>query len=211
MIVMVGNVGRPKWEPLFARYPLGMMVSPLGWQKPWCEFYACDNDAFSHSHLSGWWEAEGETAWFKMLDRLAEYAPPMFVLLPDVVGDWKATVERSSRYLPELRRRGLPAALALQDGCDFKEAAQMETETVFIGGSTEWKVAHIEPACRFFQPRGAKVHVGRVNGRRRLQACLRCGVDSCDGTGWNRFSDLMLPRLGKTLNNWNLQLRFEEA
>ena len=134
-------------------------------------------------------------SWLKMLDKIPDDHPPIFSLLPDVVGDWPVTLERAHRYLPELRDRGIVAAVALQDGCGFEEALIPCVDWVFVGGSTAWKLANIRGACAFFQPLGIRVHVGRVNGRTRILHCRAAGADSCDGTGWGRFSNAELPKL----------------
>jgi hypothetical protein len=52
---------------------------------------------------------------------------------------------------------------------------------VFLGGSTEWKLAAINPWCARFPGR---VHVGRVNTWERLVRCWRAGAIAVDGTGW---------------------------
>jgi hypothetical protein len=151
---------------------------------------------FGNRHDPDWWERKGERAWLKMLDKVTEQATdPMWVLLPDVVADWNRTIERAWKYLPEVMERDLRFAVALQDGCDFKEALALRPFAVFVGGTTRWKWLNAEPACRYFQPRGVKVHVGRVSGPNRILECLRIGVDSCDGTGWCRHSEKMLPGL----------------
>ena len=217
MIVLTGQFSKPKWGPILERHPslenrFGQLLSPKAWRHPWCRHYALDNDCFAHQDDPGWWIRKGETAWLKLLDKLKPYLAqghsPMFTLLPDVVGDWPATLERAWRYRDVARDRGLEVAVALQDGCDFDEATALKPDWVFVGGTTAWKLAAIEPACRHFHPRGVRVHVGRVNGRNRLQACLRCGVQSVDGTGWARFCDKELPKLTRTLDNWSDQLRW---
>lgn len=197
--MLTGSVSRRKWGVLYERYPyLGMLLCPSGWRTPWCRRYAADNDCFAHRNDPGWWEREGEARWLAMLDKLAG-TRPMFVLLPDVVGDWNATLDRSARYRGELADRNLPAAVALQDGCDFREALALSPDTVFVGGTTDWKLRSVEPACAIFRPRGIRVHVGRVNSRDRLFLCRSCGADSVDGTGWNRYSDAMLPVMDRAM------------
>jgi hypothetical protein len=52
---------------------------------------------------------------------------------------------------------------------------------LFMGGSTAWKLAAIEPWCARFPGR---VHVARVNHGERLWKCYRAGAVSVDGTGW---------------------------
>lgn len=202
VIVLTANSSGPKYEAqLGGRKNIGQLLSPEGWRRPSRRYWACDNDVFSHRSDPSWWEREGERNWLKMLDKVAhQQSDPMFVLLPDVVGDWRRTLSRAHIYLPEVYERDLRYAIALQDGCDFREALSLRPHTVFVGGTRLWKWLNAEAICRYFQPRGVKVHIGRASGPNRIRECLRLGVDSCDGTGWSRFSEGMLPGLWRELD-----------
>lgn len=133
-----------------------------------------------------------------MLDKIAKSGKaPLFAILPDVPFDWKRTLERAWHYQDELRRREITPALALQDGCnsesEYSEIARLDCPALFVGGSTRWKWLNVEPLRERFW--NEWFHVGRVNGPRQIRECLRIGVDSCDGTGWARFSRKMVPPL----------------
>lgn len=208
MIILFGSASGPKLEAYFAgRQNLGVLMSPLSWRHPWCEHYALDNDVFAHRADPQWWCSEGEKRWLKMLDKVASAErAPLFVLLPDIVADWEGTLKRSFQYRSELLQRGLPIGIALQDGCCFAEAEGLNPAYVFVGGTTAWKWATAEAACQYFQPRGIRVHIGRASGPRRIRECLRIGADSCDGTGWGRFADKMLPGLWRVLDGTDPQL-----
>lgn len=229
MIVLTGNCSRPKAERLYeGRADLGMLLSPTSWRNPHTP-YACDNDVFGawHRHLTGqtdenprrWWRREGETKWLKMLDKIPTGRPPMFVLLPDMVGDWEDTIGKAWYYLPELRDRGLSVALALQDGPIHQVLAAAEMlfpHWYFIGGSKAWKWQNAEEITR--RARGCfnrKVHIGRAGGTPQVAEAMRLGVDSCDGSMWAAFSNVMMPRLKNTLDNkipqLRMNLRFQEA
>ncbi|MBW3636337.1 MAG: hypothetical protein KY445_07720 [Armatimonadetes bacterium] len=175
-----------------------MLLSPEGWRSPWCAHYACDNDVFAHSPIGTrpdlhWWEREGELAWLKMLDKIPTHHPPLWVLLPDVVGDWEATLERSYRYRCEVEARGFKTALALQDGDNVKSVLDFAPDAVFVGGTTawKWKVAPLVP--KTFRPFGIWTHLGRCNGERPIRLARRYDFDSADGTGLCRFFDAQLP------------------
>ena len=212
MIVLLGSTSGPKARANFAgRNNIGILVSPEKWARPWTTHWACDNAAYPHRFDPDWWCRDGETRWYKMLDKIPSDNPPMFVLLPDVVYDWQATLERAWKYLPELRARRLPVAVALQEGseADLANALRLRPDVVFVGGDNRWKWRYAESICRYFQPRGIRVHVGRTSGPRRIRECLRIGADSCDGTGWIRYSEAMLPGLWRELDGTSPQGRLE--
>lgn len=197
MLYMIGSGGGvPLWEKTRLYLPkVGRLLTPgRNWHTPHCR-YACDNGVYAAYQKKRYWDEDMEVDYFRMLDKLPKEKPPLFVILPDVVADWNATLALAQIYLPLLRDRGLPSAIALQDGCDFQEAMRLNTEAIFVGGSTEWKLANIENAVRYFKPVGRWVHIGRVNTAKRLSLCLRAGVDSCDGTGLNKHFDRMIQPL----------------
>jgi len=181
-----------------------MLLGPGCWRNPPAHRpYATDNDCFVNRDDPAWWEREGEAAWLKMLDRIPTAHPPLFVLLPDVVGDWTETLNRAVRYAEEVRRRRLRVGIALQNGCDsereYDDCLRREPDAVFVGGTRAWKWAHAPYICKWFGERGVWVHVGRVSGPAAVQRCLQMGSDSCDGTGWSKFTDQELPKLLRVL------------
>lgn len=151
--------------------------------------YALDNDAFGAWKRGdvGWWQREGERLWRGMLEKMPTTNLPYFAILPDVVGDWKATIVRAKLYRRELEQKRLPVALALQDGCDFDEAIDFAPEWVFVGGTTRWKWENLPDIAAKFQSANIKIHVGRTGGRERIRECLRLDIDSCDSTAFSRF------------------------
>jgi hypothetical protein len=217
MRVLLGNGGGAALRLLMETRPeFGNLLSPLGWRTPLTQTWACDNDVFSswdkshdlrlsaekRSYWADFWKpcGHGEDKWFRMLDKIPRDNPPMWVLLPDVIADWPATLARARQYRMELAMRGLRVAVALQDGCRYEEALRLLPDAVFVGGTKRWKWSHLEAICAYFQPRGTPVHVGRVSGVKGIAECLRLGVDSCDGTGWVRAPDQELPRLLRALD-----------
>ncbi len=58
----------------------------------------------------------------------------------------------------------------------------IDTDVVFIGGTTEWKWRNVGRFVASFK----RVHAGRVNWVDKLEYCDRIGVESCDGTGFFR-------------------------
>lgn len=167
---------------------MGWLLSPDGWRKPWNFVpYALDNGAYAH------WD---EQAFIDMLRNCAaqvmlrEINPPRWVIVPDVVADRVATLDRWHEWAPKLKPYGWPLAFAVQDGmkqCDVPPDA----EVIFVGGSTTWKWATFREWCKH----NARVHVGRVNGYHDLWRCDEAGAESTDGTGFFRGDKVQLAGL----------------
>lgn len=176
VIVMPSN-GSHWWVHYWAgRRPkcLGHLYSPGGQRGPFPHLpFAVDNGAFGGFEEDRW----------KALLRwvcLSGYKP-MWVAVPDFVGDAEKTIEMWETHKEEAERYGWPLAFVLQDGIK-KEDVPKDAQVVFVGGSTEWKEKTVEYWCNEFP----RVHVGRVNGYRMLRKCADAGAESCDGTGWGR-------------------------
>lgn len=148
---------------------------------PW----AADNDCFQVLDVDRF------TA---MLDRIQGLPGCLFVVCPDVVGDWRATAELWASWEPGIRRRGLPVALAAQDGLRPESVPWWQIDALFIGGTTEWKLGP-EPTKLIAEAkrRGKWVHMGRVNSHKRLDYARFLGCDSADGSKWTRWRDTWLP------------------
>jgi len=189
MQYFMGAKGFPSYVGMNAHIQdLGMLYTPESWRTPFCP-YACDNGVFAAWTKGKVWDEAMHCAYLGMLDKVStQDRQPEWVLLPDAVADWSRTVELASLYLPLLRGRGLNVAIALQDGCDFAQVLDFSPDWVFVAGSTAWKESNIHAATEFFHPLGIRVHVGRVNTRRRLRLCQSAGVDSADGTTLNKFA-----------------------
>ncbi len=141
--------------------------------------YALDNGAFP-AFTKG--EAWDPIAYRELLEwAAATCQPPLWALVPDVVGNAAATIARWHEERGGVAAYGWPLAFAVQDGmtpADVPEGAAV----IFVGGSTEWKWSTVSMWCRQFP----RVHVGRVNTYRWLRVCEDAGAESCDGTGWFR-------------------------
>ncbi len=107
----------------------------------------------------------------------------LFVTAPDVPFDWHATLKLSRPWLARIRGLGAPAAIVAQEGMTPKSIPWDEFDCLFIGGNDAFKESNlIRVACSEAKRRGKWVHMGRVNGLRRLLIALDFGVDSVDGT-----------------------------
>jgi len=132
-------------------------------------------------------------AYRAMLYGLAPHADRvLWVTVPDVVADARATRRRWRRWRPLLAGLGLRAAYVLQDG--ELSPPWDALDCLFVGGTTAFKESERAAAlCREARARGKWVHVGRVNTVRRLR--MFDGLaDSIDGSKFSRFPSTYLPR-----------------
>lgn len=129
-----------------------------------------------------------------------------FAVAPDVVCDAAATLDRSAPMLGRIRRLGLPAALALQNGIEHLTVPWRDFDVAFLGGDTDWKIGpHARRLTADARAHGKWVHMGRVNSRRRLRIAAQMGCHSADGTYLAFGPDINLPRLVGWLGELDLQ------
>ncbi|MET8411728.1 hypothetical protein ABZV34_27145 [Streptomyces sp. NPDC005195] len=154
--------------------------------------YACDNGKFG----KGW---PGAAAWFAWLTTTVErYGSErcLWAVAPDVPMDAAATLAESLPWLEEIRALGIPAAFAAQDGSEHGLVPWELVDVLFLAGSTEWKTSPVaHRLAREARGRGLRVHMGRVNSRRRLRLADAFGCTSADGTYLAFGPDTNLPRL----------------
>jgi hypothetical protein len=125
--------------------------------------------------------------WINWLETVGGDDDCLFATLPDVVGDYRATWERSARYVARVRAAGFKVAIVLQDGIEndpfIWHSVLNAADVLFIGGSDEFKLG---PACAALvaqaKARGLWVHMGRVNSYKRISYAASIGCDSADGT-----------------------------
>ena len=140
--------------------------------------YALDNGKFAAVTADRRWN---EAAFLQHVAAVAALPkPPEWLVVPDQPFDAQATVELWQRWEPGLIDLGIPLAFAAQNG-HRPEDIPNSASVIFLGGSDDWKFAHLPE----FVATGKPVHVGRVNGR-RLWQCEGAGAASCDGSGWFR-------------------------
>lgn len=151
----------------------------------WC----ADNGAFS--------DRFDPVKWWGFLVRHAHDASTCaFATAPDVVGDAAATLTRSAPWLPRIRALGYPAALVAQDGLEELPIPWETFDSLFIGGTTEWKLGpHARTIAAEAKSRGKWLHMGRVNSERRFRYARAIGCDSADGTFLTFGPDTNLPAL----------------
>lgn len=178
--------------------------TPYAWE-PW----ALDNGAYRM------FRAGAPYVWTKFDDQLARLdaellsgrlTPPMFAVLPDCVGDARASLrltiewlERASWTRPGLvgppewgaapfDRFWIPRAMAVQDGMT---TADLEAKVggvplicyfdwLFLGGSTEFKYRTAPEWRALLNHWGGRFHYGRAGTLRKLEHAYSVGADSCD-------------------------------
>lgn len=118
-------------------------------------------------------------------------ASPMWVTVPDVVGDAKATLTKFREWLPEIRDfYRIPRAFVAQDGIENIEIPWNNFSCLFIGGSTGFKYSYQTiKVIKEAQERGKMVHMGRVNTINRIEHAFHLGVDTFDGTSFSMYSN----------------------
>jgi N12 class adenine-specific DNA methylase len=160
------------------------------------QFFGVDNGAFSGKF--------NEESFYKLLDNIREQGDAekaLFVAAPDVVGDWKATLERSEPHLDRIRDAGFPVAIVLQNGATPDTVPWDRIDALFVGGDDSFKLSQkdksgtfdpygeIIPLMREAKKRGVPVHFGRVNSAKRLEIVhFGLGGRSVDGT-FLKFGD----------------------
>lgn len=141
--------------------------------------YGLDNGCFARF--------ERDT-WLKQVEE-ARKARPLFVALPDIVGDARRTLDLFDHFYD--LTRGVPRALVLQDGIGSHAIPWSKLDAVFVGGSDPFKVSpEAINACRAAKMMGKWVHVGRVNTAKRVRDWIDL-ADSIDGSGISRFDHML--------------------
>ncbi len=170
---------------------IGHLYSPGAQRGPWPWMpYALDNGAFScwnpqdNTFDQDKWE-KNEHAWHSMIMwTQAVQQKPLWAIVPDVPGNAAETFSRWPRFSQEVVDAGIPLALAVQDGMTPASVRDLDTQPdiIAVGGSTEWKWNSVEMWANEFP----RVHLLRCNAPTKLDWLESLGVESCDGTGWNR-------------------------
>jgi hypothetical protein len=185
MIVMPANSTGWFWHCLARETgKIGHLFSPDAQRGPWPWFpYALDNGAFAawNAKQNTWDETRWSVdAWRRMLFwAQSKNQKPLWAIVPDVPGNAAATFERWHRFKDEVP---FNKAIAVQDGMTVEQVKVINPDVVCIGGSTDWKWATVEQWAKNFK----RVHMLRCNAPAKLNYLKELGVESCDGTGWNR-------------------------
>ncbi|WP_433078949.1 hypothetical protein ACQP1P_38785 [Dactylosporangium sp. CA-052675] len=186
---------------------LGQIATPAAGNRvvagrEWC----ADNAVFAGRY-------PGDAAYLTWLARLRPHRRSCrFVVAPDVVGDARATLDRSLPMLQAIRAAGYPVALAAQNGLEDLYVPWDAFDCLFLGGDTAWKLGpHAAALTAQAKHHGKWVHMGRVNSWERLRIARQFGCDSVDGTYLAFGPDKNLPKLLRWLTEVNNQGLLWEA
>jgi hypothetical protein len=169
--------------------------------------WAADNGCFAQGER---FDAGDWIEWLASLRRFRSTC--LFAVAPDVMGDWQATWERSSAFLPTIRQLGFRAALVAQNGMPLRLLDLAGFDALFVGGTNEWRDQTNEPQRLIAkaQRRGKWTHWGRVNTDWAIDRAWKSGCDSADGTflayGPDRNLRQLLGWLDGTQAPWQGQL-----
>lgn len=157
-------------------------------------YWCADNSKFSSKKNRGY---PGDDEYLSWLTSLVPQAGNcLFAVAPDVVGDAAATLALSTPMLPRIRALGFPAALVAQNGLEYLAVPWDTFDVLFIGGDTEWKLGAAARALIVeAKRRGKRVHMGRVNSRKRVLYADAIGCDTVDGTYVAFGPDTNLPNV----------------
>jgi len=168
--------------------PVSQRTFPVGESWVWAADNACFGDR--------WDEAE----WLRWLGQLSGAEGCLFATVPDVVGDWVATLDRWPKHYRQVTDLGYEPAFVLQDGISVADVPWDALGAVFVGGSTGWKLSeHARIIVAEAKSRHKWVHMGRVNSFRRMELARAWGCDSVDGTYIAFGPDVNTPKLVKML------------
>lgn len=164
----------------------GLLLSAKGRLGPldrWSGRRALDNGA--------WWSFQhgqpfDEVAFGRAVDLFGEGSD--FIVVPDIVAGGRASLDLSLSWLDRLKGVA-PLLLAVQNGIEEADVAPLLGPQlgIFVGGSTEWKLATMAGWARLAHAHGAWVHVARVNTQKRIRRCAAAGADSFDGASGAMF------------------------
>lgn len=118
---------------------------------------------------------------------LGEINNPDFIVLPDIVGSGKKSLEYSKRWMTFLNSSKLGEFkyyLAIQDGMAFSEVEELiaskSIDGLFLGGTKPWKYATGSKWCTLANKYNMKIHVGGVGVKSKIEWAESCGFTSVD-------------------------------
>lgn len=152
--------------------------------------YALDNGAWTDFRSGQPFDAEQFEA---LVDRLGREAD--FIVAPDIVAGGFASLDLSVAWLPRLLDCARLVVIPVQDGLEPADLVSIVGPRVgiFMGGSTEWKLARMVEWGEFSAERGCHYHVGRVNTLCRFRLAAIAGAISVDGSSASRYAVTLPP------------------
>lgn len=153
--------------------------------------YALDNGAWTDFRRGTDFDAD---AFRTLVDRLGGAAD--FVVAPDIVAGGLRSLRLSMVWLAPLLVRTRLALVPVQDGMgpeDLLDIVLPEHIGIFLGGSTDWKLATMRLWGEFCAEKRIYFHIGRVNTAKRFRFAHQAGADSIDGSSASRYAVTLPP------------------
>lgn len=170
---------------LLRRYGWGLLISASGvLRDEGFDLIAIDNGAWSAFCKGIPWD---ESRFLLALEMFGHRA--QFVVTPDKVAGGLDSLRLSELWLPRLAQYKLQL-IPVQDGMTPADVRPLLSASVgiFVGGTTEWKLATMRQWGELARETGCYIHVGRVNSAKRIHLCQDAGVHSFDGTSASVYS-----------------------
>lgn len=159
--------------------------------------WAADNGAYS---------GLDERRFRRMLGRITGVPRCLFVVVPDVVADARATLALFGSWALECRATGQPLAFVGQDGAEGLDLPWADFDCLFLGGSTEWKLSQAaHDLASAAKALGKHVHMGRVNSLQRLRHAYDIGCDTVDGSSASMYGDKYIGKFCGWIESLNRQ------
>jgi hypothetical protein len=182
----------------------GLLVSRAGaWRTEGFSDWIADNGAWTDFIAAREFDGERFELFLEWVETQA--ICPRFIVLLDIVAGGLKSLDLSRRYMNRCGAICPLILIAVQDGMETEDLAPLVGPSVgiFLGGSTEWKLAQMSLWGRFCAERGIYYHVARVNTLRRIRMAHAAGAHSIDGTSASRYA-VTLPMLDRGIRQPDL-------
>jgi len=145
--------------------------------------YIFDNLAFSDWKSGSQFDSSSFTKDILSILDLQEEKRPDFSVLPDVVAKGKESLSLSMSWLYRFGRTSIRWALVVQDGISSEDVNwSAPFHTIFVGGSTRWKLDTAPTWVKEAHKNGKSCHIGRVGSAQRVRWARAIGADSIDSS-----------------------------
>lgn len=167
----------------------GLLVSRAGvWRTEGFDRIVADNGAWADFQAGRPFDGDAFERFLGWLG--VQSVVPDWIVLPDIVAGGLRSLDLSIRYINRCLSLTPLVLIAVQDGMEDRHLIPLVGQNIgiFLGGSTEWKLATMLAWGRFCRERGLHYHVARVNSIKRMALAAAAGADSVDGSSATRFS-----------------------
>lgn len=129
-----------------------MLVSATGIHSSEGFPYAIDNGAWT-AHQQG--KPFNEAAFLRVVEKLGSNAD--WIALPDIVAGGTRSLDFSLSWLDRLKGACRLLLLPVQDGMEAHQVGELTSPSLglFVGGTTDWKLATMHQWCRIALERDA--------------------------------------------------------